>query len=244
MKNGKDADGGIEKNVKPQSIVIWIAPPPSLANEKKRWGGGRTGPNAIRRKLTLVASGRRDSRRCCWVPCAARSRLLCVSLLIQGHQQQTPMQPRETQPDLSLSLFPSTCLAATDQKSKNWKEKEKKQNSRMFTRCFLCNHNYDQTTAWLIPGWITSWIKFDFFRKRLPSPLACWKWNICGSLVALWCLRECLRIISDCILRRRISFWLFLLIILLSKSCPAFFFNENKKLLKHAATKFLFILFW
>lgn len=49
-----------------------------------------------------------------------------------------------------------------------------------------------------------------------------------GSLVALWCLRECLRIISDCILRRRISFWLFLLIILLSKSCPVFFLMKTK----------------
>jgi hypothetical protein len=27
------------------------------------------------------------------------------------------------------------------------------------------------------------------------------------------------------------------------KKLPSFFFNENKKLLKHAATKFLFILF-
>lgn len=50
-----------------------------------------------------------------------------------------------------------------------------------------------------------------------------------GSLVALWCLRECLRIISDCILRRRISFWLFLLIILPSKSRPAFFFLMKTK---------------
>lgn len=49
-----------------------------------------------------------------------------------------------------------------------------------------------------------------------------------GSLVALWCLRECLRIISDCILRRRIFFWLFLLIILLSKSCPVFFLMKTK----------------
>jgi hypothetical protein len=69
--------------------------------------------------------------------------------------------------------------------SSNWpkvqklKRKRKEKKIQECSRAAFCNHNYDQTTAWLIPGWITSWIKFDFFRKRLPSPLACWKWNIC-----------------------------------------------------------------